>query len=71
MGAQTKENNSCLEKAKPNEPIFVLRGQDRSSPKLILQWMAENFENLSNQRLQEAFDTAMSMKRWPNRKHPD
>ncbi len=69
--AQTKLNNNCLEKAKDNEPIFVLRGQDKSSPKIIFAWMAQNFENLSSQRLQEAFDTAMAMKRWPNRKHPD
>jgi hypothetical protein len=69
--SQTKTNSSALDKAKENEPIFVLRGQDKSSPKLIFAWMAENFENLSNQRLQEAFDTAMAMKRWPNRKHPD
>jgi hypothetical protein len=69
--SQTKVNSAALQKAKDNEPIFVLRGQDKSSPKLILAWMAENFENLSNQRLQEAFDTLMAMKRWPNRKHPD
>jgi len=69
--ALTKQNNPYLEDAKDNEPIFVLRGQDKSSPKMILTWMAENFENLSSQRLQEAFDTAMAMKRYPNRKHPD
>jgi hypothetical protein len=37
--AQTKLNNNCLEKAKDNEPIFVLRGQDKSSPKsYLLGW---------------------------------
>ncbi len=69
--AYTKENNKYLENTKPNEPIFILRAQDKSSPILILNWMAENFENLSHQRLSEAFDTAMAMKKWPNRKHPD
>lgn len=67
----TAEHNPTLEKAKANEPVFTLRGQDKSSPKMILVWMAENFENLSQQRLMEAFDCVMAMKKWPNRKHPD
>lgn len=67
----TKNNDSCLDKAGENEPIFVLRAQDKSSPKIVLQWMAENFENLSAQRLQEAFTCVLAMKRWPTRKFPD
>lgn len=33
--------NSCLNKAKPNELIFILRGHDLASPFAIEQWCAE------------------------------
>lgn len=31
--------NSCLNKAKAREPIFVLRGQDKLAPVLIKMWV--------------------------------
>lgn len=66
-----KYNSPCLEKADANEPIFVLRGQDISSPPTILRWMADNFESLPEEKLQDAFETVMQMKNWERRKKPD
>lgn len=41
MGTAFEERtnpNSCLAKASPNEPVFVLRGQDILAPDLIDLW---------------------------------
>lgn len=67
----TKFNDSCLQKAADNEPIFVLRAQDMSSPKVILHWIAKNFENISDERALEAFNQALTMRKWPKRKTAD
>lgn len=66
-----KRTDSCLKKTPDNEPIFVLRAQDESSPKVILHWMAKNFETLSIDKLREALETAIAMKAWPKRKTAD
>jgi hypothetical protein len=74
MATKTKEKknaNSCLNKAHPDEPLFVLRGQDVSSPKVVLHWIAKNFESASEFKLREAFDIAMKMREWVPRKSAD
>jgi len=63
--------DKCIEKAADNEMLFVLRAQDKTAPKTVLYWMAENFENLSEDKLREAWLCVLEMKRWPNRKIPD
>lgn len=66
-----KANDKCLEKAADNEMLFVLRAQDKSSPKVVLHWIAKNFENASEEKLREAFECALHMRKWPNRKEAD
>lgn len=66
-----KNLDSCLEKAGDDEPIFVLRAQDTSSPKVVLHWIAKNFETCPNEKLREAFEHALLMKAWANRKTAD
>jgi hypothetical protein len=61
----------CLAKAGDNEMLFILRGQDVSAPKVVLHWIAKNFENASNEKLREAFECALAMKAHPNRKNAD
>jgi hypothetical protein len=39
MSDFSKYNNECLAKAEPDEPIFVLRAQDKFSIPLIRLWM--------------------------------
>lgn len=65
-----KHNSPCLTKAGDNEPIFVLRAKDYSSPRVILLWMAENVNTISRQKLQDAFDTVQQCIDHPNRKYP-
>lgn len=67
----TKYNSPCIKKAGDDEPLFVLRSQDISSPLLILEWIKVNFETCTEEKLQAAFKTAMEMRNWPNRKHAD
>lgn len=66
-----KATDTCLKKAKDDEMLFVLRAQDRSAPKTVLHWIAENFETTSDDKLREAFETALVMKNYKNRKNPD
>ncbi len=67
----TKATDSCLAKAKPDEPLFVLRGQDASAPLVILSWIELNFETTPDEKLREAFEQALTMKHYPARKCAD
>lgn len=64
-----------LAKAAPNEPIFILRAQDRLAPSVVESWadlaaaLGAPFE-----KVREARELAESMKRWQRRhgaKTPD
>lgn len=67
----SKHESICLANAKDDEPVFVLRGQDETSPKVILHWIAKNFETCPDDKLRDAFECALIMKNYPNRKKPD
>jgi hypothetical protein len=67
----TKFNDDCLAKADAEEPIFVLRAQDESSPKVILHWIAKNLETCPDDKLRDAFEHVLKMKNWPGRKPAD
>lgn len=66
-----KNDDACLKKVKDDEMIFVLRAQDKSAPKVVLHWIAKNFETLPEDKLREAFECAMKMKAYHNRKNAD
>ncbi len=61
---------STLNKAGEKEELFILRGRDSSSPKIVLQWIIENL-HCSDHKLREAFEIALSMNRGKNRKPAD
>ena len=65
-------HDSCLDKVKPGEPIFVLRAQDKLAPRLVRLWaeMARDADCPSD-KIAEAFITAGEMEAWPDRKFPD
>lgn len=76
----TKYTDSCLAKAKENEPIFVLRAQDALAPVVVVFWimlllLAAAFGVASIEhridKLSEAFSLVLKMLRWPGRKLPD
>lgn len=53
-----------IQKIADNEPVFVLRAQDKSAGKSVLQWIIDNYDNLNanENKLREAFDCAMEMR---------
>lgn len=55
----------CFVKAKEDEPIFVLRAQDRTAPRAVREW-AERAKGagMADQRFTEAMDCALSMEEW-------
>lgn len=62
----------CLGKAAPNEPVFILRAQDRLAPMLIEEWAlrAQGF-GCPKEKVEEARQLAQAMRKWPGRKNPD
>lgn len=61
----------CLGKAKDDEMLFILRAQDVSSPIVVLEWMKINFHGCPENKLREAFECALEMKRHKNTKAAD
>ena len=64
-------DDSCLEKAKPGEPLFVLRAQDLSAPGLVELWADLARERLTIEetsstkaKIEEAYKQAAAMRRW-------
>lgn len=54
--------DSCLAKVKPNEPIFVLRAQDKLASTLVRRWAVQAREQgCPEEKVQEAYDCANAM----------
>lgn len=84
MGTKASEmRDGCFAKAALDEPIFVLRAQDRSAPKLVRQW-AEIFRQhhlkvgtaghelaKAISKHTEALEVANAMEEWSIRKQAD
>ena len=66
----TKITSITLQKAGDEEEIFVLRAQDDSAPKIIMLWIAENL-HASDEKLRDAFECALRMRKHPTRKAAD
>jgi hypothetical protein len=56
-----------------DEEVFILRAQDISSPKVVLCWIEAQMynQNISDQKLREAFETALKMRQHGLRKAAD
>lgn len=58
----------CLSRVKPDEPIFVLRAQDRLAPTLVRHWvnlaMLAGDLSPSDPKITEALDLADEMETW-------
>jgi hypothetical protein len=73
----TKKENienrfSCLNKADLDEPIFVLRGQDKLAPVAVRLWAElAAILNCGKEKVYEAREVANKMEIWYNRKYPD
>lgn len=60
----------CLGKADDNEMLFILRAQDVTSPLIVLEWIKHNF-HCSDEKLREAFECALEMRRHKHTKAAD
>jgi hypothetical protein len=68
----TKHTDQCLAKAADDEPIFILRAQDKLAPDLVRAWaIRAEAHGCPPAKLREAYELAEAMERWPTRKYPD
>ncbi len=72
VSTHSKLASDCYRKADPNEPIFVLRGQDKLAPEVVREWvrLAEKV-GCPPPKLNKARAVADAMDQWPVRKFPD
>lgn len=67
-----RRGEGCLGKAAMDEPLFILRGQDKLAPALVRAWAALAYEHgCTKQRCEESLQLAASMENWTTRKFPD
>lgn len=64
--------SGCIAKAADNEPVFVLRAQDKLAPMLVKLWadLAES-RGAPAKKVADARFLAEMMHHWPKRKYPD
>ena len=59
---------SCINRAAPNEPVFVLRAIDEAAPHVIEVWARERVilgkNKSSDQKIIGALETAIRMREW-------
>ena len=69
---ELEKTNSCLNKAKDDEPIFVLRAHDALAPVVVKYWaqIAQD-SGTPSEKIRDAWELANMMKQWPDRKLPD
>jgi len=61
----TKHTEPCLLKAADDEPIWVLRGQDQTTPRAIRAWaMLAEQEGAPRAKVEEALDDAKAIEAW-------
>ena len=62
-----KHNNPTLEKTADDEEIFALVTRDQSSPETVCFWIMRNIRTAPDEKLREALDCALRMRRHPSR----
>jgi len=68
---EKNQEDSTFNKATDEEVLFILRGRDNSAPRTIMNWIGINIYNASDEKLREAFECALEMRKTPTRKSPD
>ena len=62
----------CFQKAQDRGDItFTVVGQDRSSPRVICEWIKENIDTCPADKLHEALNRAIAMRNKQYRKAAD
>lgn len=67
----SKNQSECLKSAKEDEPVFVLLARDKTSAKVVIHWIAKNFDTCNEEKLRDAFECALAMKEYPVKKDAD
>lgn len=60
-----------LGKAADDEPVFILRAQDKSAALFVKFWAWWNEDESPPEKVQEARRAARAMDAWPTKKVPD
>ena len=64
-GRALEDENSCLNKAAGDEPIFVLRASDELAPKTIMAWVSWlRAQHGDDEKCLGAVDCAAAMEAW-------
>lgn len=63
----TKHTSLCILKAKDDEPIFVLRANDPTSPQIVGEWISLNLDKQPMDKLKGALLVAEQMMVWRKR----
>jgi hypothetical protein len=62
----------CFEKAiMRGQQTFTLVAQDITAARTIMFWLMENIETAPDEKLRDAFEDALRMRHYGNRKYPD
>jgi hypothetical protein len=68
----TKLDSTCLQNTADNEPIFVLRAQDKLAAATIGHWCGLAMQHgVPIEKIEKAMVLAGEMTKWQNRKIPD
>lgn len=65
---QTANKNFVLSKAFGDEELFILRAMDETAPIIILEWIKENYYTANEDTLRSAFESALRMKKYEDKK---
>ena len=66
------DSESCWNKAKDDDILFILKGTDITAAGLVMQWANRAAKNgAPAKKVDEARRIAEAMEAWPTRKMPD
>lgn len=69
--SELRNPSSCLNKAAPNEPIFVLRAKDPLAPQTLRLWAAMSGLAHEQFKIEEALHLADQMEAWRSKEFPE
>jgi hypothetical protein len=62
---KVERETGCFARAGEDEPLFVLRAQDRCAPATVRDWAGRAFNlGASEEKVREAMDLALLMEQW-------
>ncbi len=68
---KNKRNDETLSKTFADEPIFLLRALDETAPLIIMDWIRENLFTAPEDKLRSAFEQALAMKKFEDKRRAD